>query len=117
MGAKIASELNIDVSTTDKFSLCVNFGDISKTEVKWESLEEGLAKSKAKIDHEIFKELAQKKRTTLCIVLESLACTKDSALSEEADLEGTQKAIRINRECVYILYGFLYVFMIFYKLL
>ena len=88
LGAKIASDLDLDLSSTNKFSLKVNFGDITKTEVKWESLERALAKSKLNADHEIFKELKQKKRTSLCVVLESLVCKKDATLDEESDLTG-----------------------------
>lgn len=91
VGAKIASELDIDLSTTDKFSINVNFGDIIKTEVNWESLERELAKSVVNADHEIFKELSKKKRTTLCVVLESLACKKEGELSEESDLTGVHE--------------------------
>jgi len=89
IGTKIATELDLDLSTTNKFSLKVDFGDISKTDVKWESLERALAISKVNLDHEIFQELKQKKRTSLCIVLESLACKKDGTLDETSDIKGT----------------------------
>ena len=79
----------MDLTTTDKFSLNVNFGDISKTEVNWESLEKALANSIVNVNHEIFKEMRQTKRTSLCVVLESLACKKDGTLDEESDLKGS----------------------------
>ena len=92
IGAKIATELDLDLSTTNKFSLKVDFGDISKTEVKWESLERALANAKLNLDHAIFKELKQKKRTSLCLVLESLACKKDGTLDEVTDEKGNLKS-------------------------
>ena len=73
---------------TDKFSLNVSFGDIMKTEVKWEPLEKDLATTAANVNHEIFKEIEQKKRTNLCVVLESLACKKESPLDETSATTG-----------------------------
>ena len=89
----------MDLSTTNKFSLKVDFGDISKTDVKWESLERALAISKVNLDHEIFQELKQKKRTSMCIVLESLACKKDGTLDETSDLKGTMNSNIICMPC------------------
>ena len=38
VGAKIASELNLDFSTTDSFVLSVNLGDIEKTKVSFDMI-------------------------------------------------------------------------------
>ena len=89
----------MDLSTTNKFSLKVDFGDISKTDVKWESLERALAISKVNLNHEIFQELKQKKRTSLCIVLESLACKKDGTLDETSDMKGTMNSNILCMPC------------------
>eukprot|EP00795_Rhopilema_esculentum_P013531 gene13531-4415_t len=86
IGAKIASELDIDLSMTDKFSLTVDFGDVMKTEVNWEQLERELAKSLVNSSHEIFQQLHEMKRSSLCVVLESLSCKKDASLDEESDM-------------------------------
>eukprot|EP00795_Rhopilema_esculentum_P013532 gene13532-4416_t len=86
IGAKIASELDIDLSMTDKFSLTVDFGDVMKTEVNWEQLERELAKSLVNSNHEIFQQLHEMKRSSLCVVLESLSCKKDASLDEESDM-------------------------------
>ena len=88
IGAKIATQLDIDLSMTDKFSLNVDFGDISKTEVNWQQLEKCLSLVKIKSDHVLFKELQQQHRTSLCIVLESLACKAEGPLAEESDQTG-----------------------------
>lgn len=92
IGAKIATQLDIDLSMTDKFSLNVDFGDISKTEVNWQQLEKCLSLVKIKSDHVLFKELQQQHRTSLCIVLESLACKAEGPLAEESDQTEKAKA-------------------------
>eukprot|EP00794_Sanderia_malayensis_P017683 gene17683-19448_t len=92
IGAKIATELDIDLSMTDKFSLNVDFGDIVKTKVKWEALEKKLASLKINLNHALFQEVAKSKRTRICIVLESLACKALGPLEEDVDVKETGTA-------------------------
>ena len=81
---------------TDKFSLSVDFGDITKTEVKWEPLEKALASVRINPDHALFREVAKSKRTSLCIVLETVACKGDSPLSEDSDMKGKPVFVECN---------------------
>ena len=108
LGSKIATELDIDMSTVDSFTLTVSFGDIMKTKINWESLERGIQTTKINMNHEIIKELKGKKgkRTSLCIILESLSCKAEGPISGTADEEGKSTGSQANspsqaKQCIF----------------
>ena len=51
-------------------------------------LQEALEKQRIKTNHSILREVKKSKRTTLCVILESLSTKEDGDLSEVNDITG-----------------------------
>ena len=85
VGAKIASELNLDLKGTDDLKISLDLGNIVKTKVNWEVLEEQLQKVVVDIEHPLFNEVKQYKRTNLAVVLETLMTQDEANVKEDAD--------------------------------
>ena len=88
LGGKIASELGIDLSTTDAFTISMNFGTVIKRDIKWQTLHDALAESEFNLDHVFVQKILDSKRSSLCIVYEVLTCRGDSELDSDCDVEG-----------------------------
>lgn len=86
IGSKLASELNLNVSGSDTMSLTIKLGDIVKSEVDWELVQEELETQRIKLHHPLLREVKKSKRTTLCVVLESLATKNDGEFEKQTDV-------------------------------
>jgi len=87
IGTKIAKELNLNLSGSDTMTMTIKLGDIVKNECDWESLQEALEKQRIKTNHPLLKETKKSKRSTLCVVLESLVTKGEGELSKDTDIE------------------------------
>jgi len=85
IGTKIASELNLDLSGSDDLSLTLNLGNILKTRVNWEMLQEKLQVNSVNMKHRLLKEVEKEQRTTLCVVLESLSTQGEGMFEKDSD--------------------------------
>ena len=97
VGAKIASELNLELKGTDDLEISLDLGTIVKTRVNWEALEEQLQKLVIDIEHPLFNEIKQHKRMNLAVVLETLTTQDEGDLKEDADkLASTDDGLPIS---------------------
>ncbi|XP_057303085.1 uncharacterized protein LOC130642743 [Hydractinia symbiolongicarpus] len=103
IGGKIASELNFNLSGSDTVTLTIKLGDVVKTEVCWQTLQEFLQENRVNLSHSIFREVRKSKRTSLCVVLESLSTKGDGNLEETSeatvstdDKEGGKSTVTVD---------------------
>ena len=88
LGAKLASELGIDVSTADSFVVKMNLGTLDKSEIRWQDLNDLLKDKKLNLKHEFVQAIQKSKRRNLCIVNEALTLTKETNIQSELNVEG-----------------------------
>ncbi|XP_047132380.1 uncharacterized protein LOC100201064 isoform X1 [Hydra vulgaris] len=102
VGAKIASELQLEFSASDSVSLNINVGSLQKQEIKWQKLDNALQSSKVNTRHPLLEEIQFLKRTELAVVLESISTCADSTLSGSADLNVTTDDSVSNKSVVVV---------------
>ncbi|XP_048579816.1 uncharacterized protein LOC5501071 isoform X1 [Nematostella vectensis] len=88
LGAKIAKDLGIDVSTTDSFVVKMNIGAVNKTEIRWQDMFSALKGKRLNVDHEFVQAIIASKRRSLSVVCEMLATTGDTKMESELQVEG-----------------------------
>ena len=97
VGTKIASELHLELNGSDHLVISLDLGNIEKTKINWEMVEEQLQKVSVDTAHPLFSELNQHKRMNLGLVLETLMTQGEASVKEDADkMASTDDGLPIN---------------------
>nr|XP_006824139.1 PREDICTED: pejvakin-like [Saccoglossus kowalevskii] len=80
IGAKIASEVDLDVKASDDIQMSSKLGQIVKNKVNIPILQDLLTRKKLNLTHPFIEEIRQNYRNVLCVVVGSLCTTKDCQL-------------------------------------
>ena len=84
-GTKIASELHLDLKSTDDMKISLNLGDINKTRIDWDVVQKQLQKIVVNTAHPLLNEVKNYKRMKLALVLEALMTRGEASVKEDAD--------------------------------
>ena len=84
-GTKIASELHLDLKSTDDMKISLNLGDIDKTRIDWDIVQKQLQKIAVNTAHPLLNEIKNYKRMKLALVLETLMTRGEASVKEDAD--------------------------------
>ena len=84
-GAKIASELHLDLKSSDDMKISLNLGDIDKTRIDWDIVQKQLQKIAVNTAHPLLNEVKNYKRMKLALVLEALMTRGEASVKEDAD--------------------------------
>ena len=85
IGTKIASELHLELNGSDHLEISLDLGNIEKTKINWEMLEEQLQKVSVDTTHPLFSDVNQHKRMNLGLVLETIMTQSEASVKEDAD--------------------------------
>ena len=97
IGTKIASELHLELKGSDHLVISLDLGNIEKTKINWEMLEEQLQKVSVDTAHPLFSEVNQHKRMNLGLVLETLMTQGEASVKEDTDkVASTDDGLPIN---------------------
>ena len=97
IGTKIASELHLELKGSDHLEISLDLGNIEKTKINWEMLEEQLQKVSVDTAHPLFSEVNQHKRMNLGLVLETLMTQSEASVKGDADkIASTDNDLPIN---------------------
>ena len=97
LGTKIASELHLELNGSDHLEISLDLGNIEKTKINWEMVEEQLQKVSVDTAHPLFNEVNQHKRMNLGLVLETLMTQGEASVKEDADkMASTDDGLPIN---------------------
>lgn len=88
LGAKIATELGIDLSATDSFTISMDVGDVAKREIRWSNLNDALADITLNLDHEYVQYILSKPRRSLCVIYETVSTHGDTELDSDSSGQG-----------------------------
>ena len=97
LGTKIASELHLELTGSDHLEISLDLGNIEKTKINWEMLEEQLQKVSVDTTHPLFSDVNQHKRMNLGLVLETIMTQSEASVKEDADrVASTDDGLPIN---------------------
>lgn len=91
LGGKIASEFDMDTSSSDSFTINMNIGSVTRNEVRWEDLHGALAGKTINLDHDFMQKIMGSKRRSLYLIYEMLCTvTDDTKLNKDTEVEGNK---------------------------